>query len=534
VKITVRGKGDVQLNKNDFVTEGGEGQIYAKGNTIYKVYIDISKMIPDGKVTELHVLDKDYIIIPQDIIVRPVNGSYTVSNTSIYEGDIVNEYYPVINTAASYILGSENIDTSSITVKLYSSNTSTTSYTYTMADSLFNITPTSNVFFIQGYAGNKYQILFGNGVTGRPLEVGNLVKVEYRDTLGSMGNGAYVFGRTNPVDGYTVVGVSTNFAAAEGSERETLESIQFNAPRFFPAQQRAVTAEDYIALTRRQFPMLESVIAYGGETLTPPRYGKVAISVKPYGTVGIVSDSLKTNIKNFLTLKNLTTEPIIIDPEFFYVGVTTKVNYNSSMTSMSSSQILASVVDNISNFGLNNLVNFGDDLRLSKLTSSIDAVDLSIIGNETSVNIIKRWIPKLGTTDTLSFSYDNELYHENTLYELPQGHGQAISTDNFTYTHIDNVDYSCFIGDNGLGQLYIYTLQNNNGVTTRNVLNLDAGSVNYYTGEVIIKGNIKAYSGNHISIYGILKNKDIMAEKNKFLLIENADVSVSITDIATS
>jgi len=70
MKVTVRGKGDVQLNKQDFVTQGGEGQIFAKGKTIYKIYSDMSKMIPEGKVGELRALDKDYIIVPQDIVLN--------------------------------------------------------------------------------------------------------------------------------------------------------------------------------------------------------------------------------------------------------------------------------------------------------------------------------------------------------------------------------------------------------------------------------------------------------------------------------
>ena len=71
MKITVRGKGDVNLSKNDYVTEGGEGQIFAKGNTVYKIYTDLAKMIPESKVSELHALDsKKHIIIPKDIVLN--------------------------------------------------------------------------------------------------------------------------------------------------------------------------------------------------------------------------------------------------------------------------------------------------------------------------------------------------------------------------------------------------------------------------------------------------------------------------------
>jgi hypothetical protein len=38
-----------------------------------------------------------------------------------------------------------------------------------MSESLFGLTGTSNVFFMQGYADTKYQIEFGNDVTGRKI-----------------------------------------------------------------------------------------------------------------------------------------------------------------------------------------------------------------------------------------------------------------------------------------------------------------------------------------------------------------------------
>lgn len=467
---------------------------------------------------------------PSEIVIRPVNGVYTAANTAIYEGNIVTEFFTAAN-GSLFTLQSENIDTNSLVVSVYESNTSTTPYIYTEATSLFGLTPTSNVFFIQGYSANKYQIYFGNDVTGRALSTGNLIKVEYRDTLGERGNGASVFSKTASIDGYTTITVTTKLAAAEGSERENIDSIKFNAPRYFPTQERAVTAQDYISLTKARFPQLQSVNAYGGEELIPPQYGRVAISVKPFGSAGVVSDSLKTAIVAYLKQKNLTSEPIIIDPEFFYVDVACNVVYNPSLTSKSSAQIKSQAESAIIAYAESNLTEFGDDLRYSKLVSQIDDSDVSIVSNDTSLTLIRRWSPILNTTQTLSFSFDNELYHEDTLYQLPNNHEHALYTSAFTYTHTDGLDYSAYIGDDGLGNLNLITLQSISGVTTRTVLDSDAGSVNYYTGEVTIKGVIKSFTNSHISIYGKPQKKDLFSTKNKFLLIELADVLVTVTNV---
>jgi serine/threonine protein kinase len=70
MKIHVQGKGEVILGKQNFVAQGGEGQIYAKGNTAYKVYLDAKKMVPAGKIAELRAITDPRILNPQDIFVN--------------------------------------------------------------------------------------------------------------------------------------------------------------------------------------------------------------------------------------------------------------------------------------------------------------------------------------------------------------------------------------------------------------------------------------------------------------------------------
>ena len=67
-KYTIQGKGEVNLTDKNFITEGGEGKIYGKGSTIYKIYADLHKMIPEAKIRELGVLSRDNILNPQNII----------------------------------------------------------------------------------------------------------------------------------------------------------------------------------------------------------------------------------------------------------------------------------------------------------------------------------------------------------------------------------------------------------------------------------------------------------------------------------
>ena len=467
--------------------------------------------------------DSEHILYPT------VNG-YLASNVSIYEGSVVTEYFTAANTA-KYRMQSENIDTNSIEVTVINSNVDSSNSVWSLAENLYGLTPTSNVFFLQGYSANKYELVFGNDVTGKSLSTGNIVKVRYRDTIGEKGNGAYRFSKGSAIQGYSNITITTVTSAAEGSERESNDSIKFNGTRFFTTQERAVTSVDYSNLTKAKFPQLQSVIAYGGEDLNPPQYGSVGISVKPYGTAGLISDSLKAEIVLYLNNKSITTHAIIIDPEYYYVKVDSNIVYNTSSTLYSQAQISSMVQNAILNYGTTNLTDFGSDLRYSKLTSSIDSSDTSIISNDTQLKIIKRWSPTVGTTSTVSFSFNNPLHAETILYSLPQGHALTLYSSNFNYTTVDGTVYSAFFADDGLGVVNIYTNVTSSAGIVRSLLASSVGTVDYSNGTVSLSANITSYNGSYISIYGRLANADVYSTINKFLLIEASDITITITPV---
>jgi len=70
----IQGKGKITLSKQDFIGNGGQGSVYARGNTAYKIYNDTAKMIPIQKIKELSILEKENIIKPIDIILDLQNN----------------------------------------------------------------------------------------------------------------------------------------------------------------------------------------------------------------------------------------------------------------------------------------------------------------------------------------------------------------------------------------------------------------------------------------------------------------------------
>jgi serine/threonine protein kinase len=88
MKVKVRGKGTtVNLTKKHFLAKGGEGSIYVRPPVVYKIF-EPGKMVPEGKIKELSVLDNPRIIRPKDVLLDSKNKSvgYTmdyVKNTHV-------------------------------------------------------------------------------------------------------------------------------------------------------------------------------------------------------------------------------------------------------------------------------------------------------------------------------------------------------------------------------------------------------------------------------------------------------------------
>ena len=66
--IIVEGVGKVTLADTDFLTSGGQADIYVKGDVVYKLYQDAAKMIPTRKIDELRTITDVNVLKPEHII----------------------------------------------------------------------------------------------------------------------------------------------------------------------------------------------------------------------------------------------------------------------------------------------------------------------------------------------------------------------------------------------------------------------------------------------------------------------------------
>jgi len=73
MKIKILGGGQVSLSKRDFVGSGGEGSVYVRGSTAYKIYANPKKMIPEQKIEELSKIRNKNVIKPLNVLLDSRN-----------------------------------------------------------------------------------------------------------------------------------------------------------------------------------------------------------------------------------------------------------------------------------------------------------------------------------------------------------------------------------------------------------------------------------------------------------------------------
>jgi len=93
-----------------------------------------------------------------------------------------------------YIIPDSNMDTSTVTVKVYDSRSSSSYDTYTNLNTAVALTSTSTYYLLREAPNGYYELSFGDGVlTGQNPTAGNKIVVNYLNTVGADANGATTF-----------------------------------------------------------------------------------------------------------------------------------------------------------------------------------------------------------------------------------------------------------------------------------------------------------------------------------------------------
>lgn len=341
----------------------------------------------------------------------------TVSTTgeALFENIIIKQGIPVkqtftldvtTNPSAIFKLTNPNIDSTTIEIIVYENPSVNYYETYVLSDDYINLTPESRVYFLQESTDENYQIYFGDGILGKQLTDGSRIIVNYLTTSGTESIGANNFSVTIDIGSSSLV--ESVKPAADGGDKETMDSIRFQATKAFSSQRRAVTKEDYITAVQqnRLGFSFDAVSAWGGQENDPPVYGQVFLSIKPKGAYSLSDIQKKRLIEEVIKpVSMMSIVPTIIDPDYTYIKINTNVYYDPKKTTLTNKQIGFEVSNSISAFARTTLNTFNSTFLLSDLVETIKKVDTSIITNEVSIQVQKKFYPNLVTGSTYKLYY---------------------------------------------------------------------------------------------------------------------------------
>jgi hypothetical protein len=468
-----------------------------------------------------------------DIVTTPVNGVYKFSNVTLYEGTLVTFRYTVNTTDPDqkFIIPSSLADTSTLIVRVQNSSTDTTISTYTLATGLASISSTTKAYFLQEGENGKFEIYFGDGVIGSSLSDGNIVILEYIVTNVDAANGASTFTPATTVGGFSDLTVTTNSNAQGGNVAQSKESIRFNAPLQYTAQNRAVTTSDYESLVQSIYPNALSISAWGGEDDETPVYGTVKIAIKAASGSTLTTATKQSIVTQLKKYNVASVVPVIVDPEVTSVILTSTVKYDQKLTTKTSTSLKSDIISTLTNYNNNTLQKFDGVFRYSKVIGLIDGTDTSIVSNITTIKVRKNFTPLLGTSAKYNIYFRNSLYNPVTGYNSVNG-GILESSGFKINGDITNVYY---LDDDGAGNVRRYRLIG----SVRTYANNNQGTINYSTGQITLNSlnmssieNIRGEASTVIELTVKPNSNDIVPVRDQIVEIDVAN-SVITVDIDT-
>ena len=468
-----------------------------------------------------------------DIVTTPVNGVYRFSDVKIYEGTLVTFRYTVdtTDTDQKFIIPSSLADTSTLVVKVQTSSNDTTTNTYTLATGLATVQSTSKVYFLQEIEDGKFEIYFGDGVIGSALTNGNIIILEYIVTNVEAANGASTFTASTTISGFSNLTITTNSNAQGGTTAESKESVRFNAPLQYSAQNRAVTTSDYESLVQSLYPNALSVSAWGGEDDETPIYGTVVIAIKAASGSTLTTATKQSIVTQLKKYNVASVRPVIVDPETTFILITSNVKYDEKLTTKTATTLKSDITSVLSNFNDNTLQKFDGVFRYSKVTSLIDDTDTSIISNITTIKIRKEFTPTLNSSTRYDIYFRNSLYNPVSGYNSVNG-GILESTGFKISGDTTNV---FFLDDDGAGNIRRFRLVG----SVRTYVNNTQGTINYTTGQITLTSlsvssiqNIRGSASTVIELTVTPKSNDIVPVRDQILEIDTAN-SIITVDVDT-
>tara|TARA_R110001632_G_scaffold81359_3_gene181244 strand:+ start:121 stop:2025 length:1905 start_codon:yes stop_codon:yes gene_type:complete len=498
---------------------------------------DTSATMPAGTVFNTTVDDVSYQFSTiSDVTKSNTGNTIPFVGVDIYEGSFITTRYTVDSSDVDqrFIITDNRADTTTLTVKVQTSSTDSSSNTFTEATDITQVTTGSNVYFLQEVEAGLFEVYFGDGIIGTALSDDNIVILTYVVSNKTAANGAAIFTNSAAIASVTDIAVATSATSTAGSEPESISSIKYNAPLDFASQGRCVTSEDYKVFAKKYFPNTQSVQVFGGEAgsfdtslgvVDTPEYGKVFISIKSTTGNALTATEKSQLVVDLAPFTVASITPVIVDVQTTKLILQIVFKFDSSKTTQTASTLETSIFNTLTTFNSNSLGQFEGVFRHSKITGLIDGTDNSITGNITNVTMAHNLSPTIGTATSYTIPFNNKFYNPHDGHN--SGMGGVIASTGFKISG-DTIN-DMFFDDNGSGVLRLYYLV----AGVRIYQDLTAGTVDYVAGKIVINSiniiTISSVDGAASSIIRITAtpdSNDIVPVRNQLLEIDFINTTI--------
>jgi len=430
-----------------------------------------------------------YTFYPEDdVIATKADGTFTFV-TTLVEGVRTNNFFTVTADTQSgpFELLNSNVDTSTITCRVQTSSSELEVQTFVQDQNIVSLTETTRAFFVEENANGLVEVRFGDNVLGKKLTTGNIVTIDYIVSGGAGANGITSLTAKSVILGSGEIISVSSAASYGGAAAQSTDSIRYIAPKFNATKNRAVTAEDYMALIESQYSNINSITVWGGEDNDPPIYGKVFVSIEPLPN-SVITESDKTAIaRDILKPRGVVgIQPVFVDPTYLYASFNITARYLKNNTSVSASVIQNTMSEYLASYFVNTTAKVKKNFYYSELLELLNSVSPSIYSTNIEMNLHRAYEPFTGENNRISFTYNATITPNSVRSNL------------FTTLLPSGKQVTCYLRDSYAeddslpGALDLYD-------DTNVLLSSAVGTIDYQTGKILIPSLfIDAISGTDI------------------------------------
>lgn len=451
-----------------------------------------TQFIASSENTSFTFVNKDSFVLSYS----NVSQSYKAFDVDLYQGQRITERYTY--SGQSINISNTNADTSTMLINVNSTP-------YTKATSIDQFSNTSLLYFLGENQYTQSVVEFGKNILGLEPSDGDIVTITYIATEKDSANGLTNLVPASTISGYSNIITTVTTAAYGGSDRESIESIRFQAPKIYQAQDRALTENDYIPILKSRFPFIRSAIAWGGEKNIPPAYGTVFISI--LSDRAKISSSIKQQMVSYLSSKNVgSITPTIVDAVIFNANLHIMFSYDSRSTNLNFSSLVVVIKEIVKNYN-NEIFDFGLFLNPSELISRI-----KMISGITSVDI-----EKVVYKDIDVLNFENPVYSVNFMNKIYAG---SLAIDGFS---VANNSTNEKVRDDMQGNIVLSYVDSSSITQTSNI-----GTIDYESGKVEFGLNIIEGDNLRVFVQPLLDN--FYVNQNQVVKIDQSNIELIQTN----